>query len=82
METLRVSRPLTVGAITLIAIEHTTMHTAMGTVGYQLSGFIKVDAVLVCDEGEVRAFDTDSTEIELDVLKQKIPELDGLLAGL
>lgn len=82
METLRAARPLTVGDVTLIAIERAGIQSDRGDAGYWLSGFKQAYAVIVCDASGIRALDADSAEIELDVLMQKIPNLDSLLAGL
>lgn len=82
MEALRAARPVTVGDVTLIAIEHTGIHSNRGEAGYWLSAFKDAHAVIVCDASGIRAFDAEAAEIELTVLVQKIPGLGRLLAGL
>lgn len=82
MEVLRATRPLIVGGVTLIAIERTGIQSVRGNAGVWLSGFKQAYAVVVCDANGIHAFDADSTELELGVLMQKIPELGNLLAGL
>lgn len=82
MEALRAARPLTIGDVTLIAIERTGIQSDMGNAGVWLSGFKQAYAIVVCDASGIRALDADSIEIELDVLMQKTPDLGSLLAGL
>lgn len=82
MEALRVTKPLTIGDVTLIAIERFEIHSDMSVAGYWLSGFKEAYAVVVCDASGIRALDVDSAEIELDVLVQKISNLGSLISEL
>ncbi len=82
METLRAGSPLSVGDVTIVPIERAGIRSDMGVAGYWISAFKEVVAVVVCDAGEVRALDADSSEIALDVLIRKTPNLGAILSGL
>jgi hypothetical protein len=80
MDALRAARPLTIGDITIIAIERFGIQSDRGDAGFWLSGFKEVYAVVVCDTSGIRVLDTASADIELDELVQQIPELGPLLS--
>ena len=82
MEALRAASPLRVGAVTLVPVERVAIRSATGDAGCWISAFKEVFAVVVCDAGGVRALAADSSEIELDALMEKTPNLGAVLAGL
>ena len=82
MEALRAASPLSVGDVTLVPIERAWIRSDMCDAGYWISGFKEVFAVVVCDASGVRALATDSSEIVLDALIRKTPNLGAILSGL
>ena len=82
METLRAARPLSVGNVTLIAIERTGIHSAMDDEGYWLSGFKQAYAIVICDASGVHALDANLAEIKVEGLMQEVSNLGNLLAAL
>jgi len=82
METLRAASPLNVGGVTLVPIERTRIRSDMGDAGYWIIAFKEVFAIVVCDASGVRALDADSSEIPLDTLIRKTPNLGAILSGL
>lgn len=82
METLRAGSPLSVGDVTIVPIERAGIRSDMGDAGYWISAFKEAFAVVVCDASGVRALDVDSSEIALDVLIRKTPNLGAILSGL
>lgn len=82
MEALRAASPLSVGDVTLVPIERAGIRSEMGNAGYWISAFKDVVAVVVCDATGVRAIATDSTEIALEPLIQKTPDLDAILSAV
>lgn len=82
MEVLRAASPLSVGDVTLVPIERAWVRSDMADAGYWISAFKEVFAVVVCDASGVRALDADSSEIALDALIRKTPNLGAILAEL
>ena len=82
METLRAGSPLSVGDVTLVPIERAGIRSDMGDAGCWISAFKEVFAVVVCDARGVRALDADSSEIALDALIRKTPDLGAILSNL
>ena len=70
------------GEVTLVPIERCFIQSNTGDMGYWLSGLKEPFAIIVCDATGVRAFDTEATEISVESLIQKIPDLGALLAPL
>jgi hypothetical protein len=79
METLRASSPLHVDGITLVPVTRAAIRSDRG---YWIGAFKEVYAVIVCDAGDVRALGPDSSEIELDALIEKTPNLGAILSKL
>ncbi len=81
-ERFRAGRPLHVGAVTLLPIER----VAVRWTGYARWAWFSVAvdpyALVVRHTGCVRALDADAVPISLEHLREKLPELDGLLAAL
>lgn len=82
METLRATSPVRVGDVTLVPIERAVIHSDRGEAGCWLGAIKEPFAVILCDAAGVRALAADSTEIPLDDLIQKTPNLAAILAGL
>jgi hypothetical protein len=82
MEALRAASPLSVGDITLVPIERAGIRSDRGDAGYWTSAFKEVFAVVVCDANGIRALDADSSEIALDALIRKTPNLGAILSKL
>lgn len=82
METLRAASPVSVGGVTLVAIERTRVRSDIGRAGCWIGAFSEAVAVVVCDAGGVRALATDSSEIDLDSLMENTPNLRAVLSTL
>lgn len=80
METLRAASPLSVGGVTLVAIERTRIRSDIGHAGCWIGAFSEAIAVVVCDAGGVRALAMDSSEIPLDSLIEETPNLRAVLS--
>ena len=82
MEALRAASPLSIGDVTLVPIERAGIRSDMGDAGYWISAFKEAFAVVVCDANGVRALAADSSEIALDALIRKTPNLGAILSEL
>lgn len=82
METLRAGEPVKVGGVTLVPIERTRIGSDAGGAGCWIGAFKEVVAVVVCDDGGVRALTTDSSEIDLESLIEETPNLRAVLSTL
>ena len=82
MEALRAGKPLSVGDVTLVPIARAGIRSDMGDAGYWISAFKEPFAVVVCDAGGVRALAADSSELALDALMEKTPNLGAILSEL
>jgi hypothetical protein len=82
METLRAASPLSVGDVTLVPVERVGSRSDRGDAGYWICGFKEVFAVVVCDESGVCVLAVGSSEIALDTLIQKTPNLGTVLSEI
>ena len=82
MEALRAANPLSIGDVTLVPIERAWIRSDMGDAGYWIGAFKEAFAVVVCDASGVRALAADSSEIALDTLIRKTPNLGAILSEL
>ena len=82
MDELRTGNIMVLGDVTLVPIERCFIQSDSGEMGWWLSGFKEPFAIIVCDAIGIRAFDTEATEISLESLIQKIPDLGAVLASL
>ena len=82
MEELRVGNPMIVGEVTLVPIERCFIQFYTGEMGCWLSGLKDPFAIIVCDAIGMRAFDTEATEISVESLMKKVPNLCAVLAHL
>ncbi len=82
METLRAASPLSVGGVTLVPIERAWIGSDRGDAGCWISASKEVFAVVVCDASGARALAADSSEIALDALIRKTPNLGAILSEL
>ena len=78
-ETLRAGTPVHVGGVTLIPIEHVVLRSEMGIVGAWFSVAKQPYALIVRDGAGIRTVDI-NVAISLGELRERIPELDALLA--
>ena len=78
-ETLRAGSPVHVGGATLVPIEHVALQSEMGIVGAWFSVTKQPYALIVRDAAGIRTVDIEVTT-SLDELRDRIPELDALLA--
>ena len=78
MGTLRAREIFNQSGVTLIAVESVDIqHSKSGSVG-RLYGKLEPIAVVVCGSGDAHAFDMEAMPVDLDQLKQAVPELDAL----
>jgi hypothetical protein len=78
-ETLRAGSPVHVGGVTLVPIEHVVLRSVMGIFGAWFSVAKQPYALIVRDAAGLRTVDID-VAISLEELRERIPELDALLA--
>jgi hypothetical protein len=82
MDELRAGNPIVAGEITLVPIERCFIQSDTGDMGCWLSGLKEPYAIILCDSVGIRAFDTEATEISVESLIQKIPDLGAVVALL
>jgi len=82
MDELRAGKPMVAGKVTLVPIERCFIQSDTGDMVCRVSGFKEPYAVIVCDAVGICAFDTESVEISVESLMQKIPDLGSVLAPL
>jgi len=82
MADLRVGLPLVVGGITIVPVERISFQNICGKMGCWLSGLKEPFGIVICDEHGVRAIDMQSNKISIKLLRDAIPDLDGLLVSL
>lgn len=82
MDKLRTCKPIVAGEVTLVPIERSFIQSDTGDMGCWLSGLKEPFAIIVCDAIGIRAFDLEATEISIESLIKKIPDLSALLAPL
>jgi len=81
-QAFRAGAPLTVGSLTLLAIEHIEIHADRGNGCAWLLVSKAPYALVVRDAAGLRAFDADATSLPLERLREKVPELDQALASM
>lgn len=81
-ETWRVGAPVRVGAVTLAPIERVVIEAEAGALGLWCAAAREPYALVVRDAGGVRAVDAQAGPMSLEALREKVPELDRLLALL
>lgn len=81
-EILRAGTPFAVGAVTLLPIERVVTHAQQGKTGAWFSLVREPCALVVRDAGGIRALDTAAAAVSVAQLREKIPELDVLLASM
>jgi uncharacterized spore protein YtfJ len=82
MDELRAAHPMDVGEVTLVPIERCFIQSDTGDMGCWVAGLKEPFAVIVCDTTGIRAFDTEATEISVESLMQKIPDLGAVMTSL
>ena len=78
-ETLRVGSPVHVGGVTLVPIERVALQSEMGIICAWFSVAKQPYALIVRDATGIRTVDIDHA-VSLEELRERIPELDALLA--
>ena len=79
-ETLRAGSPIHVGGVTLVPIEHVALQSEeMDTVGAWFSVTKQPYALIVRDASGIRTVDIEAAT-SLDELRERVPEIDALLA--
>jgi hypothetical protein len=82
MEKLRVGEQIVAGGVTLVPVERCLIESDASETICWLSGLKEPFAIIVCDTTGIRAFDTEATEISIETLIQKIPDLGAVLSTL
>ena len=82
MDELRAGNPVVTDEFTLVPIERCVIRSDRGDMGCWLSGLKEPFAIVVCDAIGIRAFDTEATEVTVESLIQKVPDLGAVLALL
>ena len=82
MDELRAGNPLVAGDVTLVPIERCFIQSNTEDMGCWLSGLKEPFAIIVCDATGIRAFDMEATEIPVESLIHKIPNLGTVLAPM
>lgn len=78
-ETLRAGTPFHVGGVSLVPIEHVAPQSETGIVGAWFSVAKHPYALIVRDDAGIRTIDID-VAVSLGELRERIPDLDALLA--
>jgi len=82
MAALRAAGPVRVGDVTLVPVERTEILSSTGDAGLWMRAVREPVAIVVCDAGGLRALAMDSSELALDTLIGKTPNLGEVLATL
>lgn len=80
MEKLLVGRPCSMDATLLVPIERELIVTDKGERGYHVTAFKEPYAIVVRGADGIRAFNMESVEIPVAMLRQQVIGLDELLA--
>ena len=80
-DVLRAGRPLRVGPVTLLPIERVVVRAGTGASSAWFSAGKEPYAVVLRDEGGVRAVAVGPVEVSLDELRATVPGLDDALAA-
>jgi len=81
-ESWRAGSPLTVGSVTLLPIEHVVVNGTRGATGAWFTISKEPYAFVVRDESGMRMIATGAGAVSLDELREKVPELETLLAAI
>lgn len=80
-ETWKVGAPLKVGATTVVPIARVFLHTASGEGFAWLTASKDPQAIVVRDGEGTRAIGASDSTITLEMLRERIPDLDLVLAS-
>ena len=80
MHALARQEPLKLGAVTLLPIEGVLLHMHIGRGGGWITASKEPLAIIVGDAARRQAFATDGSEMPLDALRERVPDLDAVLA--
>lgn len=81
MDRLRASEIFNDSSRMLIAVESIDVQQIKTNANYWLHGNIVTTAIIVCDADEIYALDMDATIIDVEQLRQGIPELDAIIVS-
>jgi hypothetical protein len=79
-ETWQAGKPLNVGTLTLVPIARMVLHAINGGEVVWLSASKEAQAIVVRDGVGTRAISTTASPVTLEMLREKIPDLDAVLA--
>ena len=77
---LRASEIYSDNRFVLIAIEGVDFRFSATNTGYQTYGAIKPHAIIICSAVNTYALDIEANPTDLESLRQKLPELDAIIA--
>ena len=80
-EVLRAGMPLRVGSVTLLPIERVVVRAGARARAAWFTAGKEPYALVVRDEGGVRAIGFGAEEVSLEALREAIPGLEGVLAA-
>jgi hypothetical protein len=81
-ETLEAAAPITVGAVTVLAIERVLRQVASGGAHPWCLFAKQPHALVVRDAAGLHVVGTDDAAVTLDRLRAEVPQLDALLARM
>jgi hypothetical protein len=79
-ETIRAGTPLRVGRVTLLPIERVVVRWHVWALGACFGAAKEPYALVVRDDGGIRAVDAGAREVSLEALRERVPGLDAVLA--
>jgi hypothetical protein len=80
VDLLRAGRVVTVGPVTVLPVERLVLYMDRGSAGVWFTAAKEPYALVLRDAGGIRAVNTCSAPIPLDVLRAQVPDLDAALA--
>lgn len=81
-ESWRAGKPITLEDVTLLAIEKVSVQSDEGESGNWVRASVEPFAIIVRDRNGTRAYDPDANAVSLETLREKVSDLDSLLASL
>ncbi len=81
-ESWRAGKPVTLEDVTLLAVEKVSIRSGRDESGNWVQASVEPFAVIVRDRNGTRAYDLDANAVSLETLREKVSDLDSLLASL
>jgi len=81
-ETLCAGAPVRIGAVTLLPIERVVLYATGAGACWWFAAAKQPYALVLREDGRVRAMDTQAAEIPIDTLCALVPRLDAALAAM